>query len=125
MKILISSAICFATVAISSCIDPNYYPPPSRDFRPYGSEAERLRQQGRLPQQDTRDSANDRGYLAPQQQAPVERVPRRDEYPTATKTANPNQVLSPYKPFNVIDIEGFRSGQLAKDPSNQQIFRIP
>ena len=46
-------------------------------------------------------------------------------YPAATKTANPNQVLSPYEPFNVIDVEGFTSGQLARDPSNQKIFRIP
>jgi hypothetical protein len=56
---------------------------------------------------------------------PVERPPTRDEYPTAEKTDNPNQVLSPYSPYNVIDVEGFRSGQLAKDPSNGKIFRVP
>lgn len=49
----------------------------------------------------------------------------RDSYPTAERTANPNQVISPYKPYNVIDVEGFRSGQLAKDPSNGKIFRVP
>jgi hypothetical protein len=46
-------------------------------------------------------------------------------YPTAQRTANPDQVLSPYEPFNVIDVAGFKSGQLARDPSNQKIFRIP
>ena len=46
-------------------------------------------------------------------------------YPSAQATANPNQVLSPYEPYNVIDVEGFKSGQLARDPSNQKIFRIP
>ncbi len=46
-------------------------------------------------------------------------------YPTATRTANPDQVLSPYEPFNVIDVAGFKSGQLARDPSNQKIFRVP
>jgi hypothetical protein len=46
-------------------------------------------------------------------------------YPTAQRTANPDQVLSPYEPYNVIDITGFKSGQLARDPSNQKIFRIP
>lgn len=50
---------------------------------------------------------------------------RPGEYPTATRTANPNEVISPYEPYNVIDIEGFRSGQLARDPSNNQIFRVP
>ncbi len=54
-----------------------------------------------------------------------ERPPLREEYPTAERTANPNEVLSPYHPYNVIDVEGFRSGQLAKDPSNGKIFRVP
>lgn len=51
--------------------------------------------------------------------------PTRDDYPVAQATANPNHVISPYSPFNVINVEGFRSGQLAKDPSNGKIFRIP
>jgi hypothetical protein len=55
----------------------------------------------------------------------IERPPTREEYPVAERTDNPNQVLSPYAPYNVIDVEGFRSGQLAKDPSNGKIFRIP
>ena len=46
-------------------------------------------------------------------------------YPTATRTANPDQVLSPYEPFNVIDVAGFASGKLVRDPSNQKIFRVP
>jgi hypothetical protein len=58
-------------------------------------------------------------------QPPVERVPPREQYPVAERTDNPNRVLSPYAPFNVIDVEGFRSGQLAKDPSNGKIFRVP
>lgn len=49
----------------------------------------------------------------------------RPEYPTAKRTANPNEVISPYPPYNVIDVEGFKSGQLAKDPSNKKIFRVP
>lgn len=46
-------------------------------------------------------------------------------YPTATRTENPDQVLSPYEPFNVIDVAGFASGKLVRDPSNQKIFRVP
>jgi len=64
----------------------------------------------------------DGGELPPE---PRPASPPRDQYPTAERTANPNQVLSPYAPYNVIDVEGFRSGQLAKDPSNSKIFRIP
>ena len=53
------------------------------------------------------------------------RPPTPNDYPVAQRTANPNHVISPYSPFNVINVEGFRSGQLAKDPSNGKIFRIP
>ncbi len=48
-----------------------------------------------------------------------------EEYPTAKPTSNPDRVISPYEPFNVIDVSGFHSGQLARDPSNRKIFRIP
>ncbi len=46
-------------------------------------------------------------------------------YPTAKPTADPNQVISPYEPYNVIDITGFKTGQLARDPVNKKIFRVP
>ncbi len=46
-------------------------------------------------------------------------------YPLATPTTKPNRVVSPFPPFHEIDIEGFRSGQLARDPSNGKIFRVP
>jgi hypothetical protein len=59
------------------------------------------------------------------QEQGVVQPPTRDQYPLAERTANPNHVISPYAPYNVINVEGFRSGQLAKDPSNQKIFRIP
>jgi hypothetical protein len=50
----------------------------------------------------------------------------REDYPYAKRTSNPNQVISPYGPdFNVIDVSGFRSGQLARDPSSKKIFRVP
>jgi hypothetical protein len=49
----------------------------------------------------------------------------RPTYPTAKRTDNPHRVISPYSPYNVIDVEGFKSGALAKDPSNGKIFRVP
>jgi len=67
-------------------------------------------------------------YSNPRNQAPPvqDRAPTQQQvYPVAERTDNPNQVLSPYTPYNVIDVEGFRSGQLVKDPSNGRIFRIP
>ncbi|MCW1923598.1 hypothetical protein OKA05_13620 [Luteolibacter arcticus] len=62
-------------------------------------------------------------YDAPSTPAPAPAP--RPTYPDARRTANPNQVISPYAPYNVIDVEGFRSGALAKDPSNGKIFRVP
>jgi hypothetical protein len=57
--------------------------------------------------------------------APAPTPAPRPTYPDAKRTANPNQVISPYAPYNVIDVEGFKSGALAKDPSNGKIFRVP
>ena len=52
--------------------------------------------------------------------------PVPQDYPVAERTGTPNRVISPYGPnFNVIDITGFVSGQLARDPSNNKIFRVP
>jgi len=65
------------------------------------------------------------GTQPPPVTPPAPPVPPRDQYPVAERTDNPNRVLSPYAPYNVIDVQGFRSGQLAKDPSNGKIFRVP
>ncbi|MGE9270551.1 MAG: hypothetical protein ACQKBU_07085 [Verrucomicrobiales bacterium] len=51
--------------------------------------------------------------------------PSGSEYPTAQRTENPDEVLSPYAPHHRINVAGFKSGQLARDPKNQKIFRIP
>ena len=51
--------------------------------------------------------------------------PRPQDYPTAQRTTTPGEVLSPYPPNNRIDVSGFRSGQLVKDPNTGQIFRVP
>jgi hypothetical protein len=63
----------------------------------------------------------------PDRTAPAPQPPptATGNYPVAQRTENPDQVLSPYEPYNVIDVAGFKSGQLARDPSNQKIFRIP
>lgn len=63
-------------------------------------------------------------YGNPDPEPAPQPVPR-PTYPAAKRTANPNEVISPYAPYNVIDVEGFKSGDLAKDPSNKKIFRIP
>ncbi len=46
-------------------------------------------------------------------------------YPYAEKTSTRGEVISPYAPYNVIDVRGLRSGSLALDPSCNKAFRIP
>ena len=58
-----------------------------------------------------------------QQQAPYQ-APDSD-YPYAERTSTPGEVLSPYAPYNVIDVRGFRSGSKAKDPSCGKVFIVP
>jgi hypothetical protein len=75
-----------------------------------------------IPSSPRIDPDVDRGDSRP---APAPAPAPRPSYPDAKRTANPNQVISPYAPYNVIDVEGFKSGALAKDPSNGKIFRVP
>ena len=46
-------------------------------------------------------------------------------YPTANPSGVPNIVVSPYKPYNKVNVNGFKPGQLAKDPTTGQIFVVP
>jgi hypothetical protein len=50
--------------------------------------------------------------------------PTRD-YPVARRTDNPNHVISPYPPYNVVDVRDIRRGELARDPTTNEIFRVP
>ena len=88
--------------------------PPAYD--PYGNPQARQGQQGI---QDTRP-----GDVDPPMPTPPTRLNPSD-YPVAKKGKKPNEVISPYEPYNVIDVTGFKSGQLAKDPSNKKIFVVP
>lgn len=45
-------------------------------------------------------------------------------YPTAAPTTDPNLVYSPFG-GHVVDVAGFRSGELAIDPKTNQVFRVP
>lgn len=56
---------------------------------------------------------------------PASTPPSTGGYPLATRSSKPNIVISPYPPHNAIDITGFNSGDLARDPGNRKIFQIP
>ncbi|MFT3991325.1 MAG: hypothetical protein QM680_07930 [Luteolibacter sp.] len=105
-----------------------YYAP-----EPYGPPSERLPRQAPQDHEATEyQGIQDREYPSgPYSQDPAPAPSSSSSssssggYPTAERTSNPDQVISPYAPYNVIDVAGFRSGQLARDPSNQKIFRVP
>ncbi len=98
-------AIC--SMFLSSCFPPP--PAPPHGHRQY-------------PPRDP--NPDNPGYDQPYGEPPPPPT-RPGEYPTARRTENPNEVISPYEPFNVIDVSDFTSGQLARDPHNQKIFRVP
>ena len=107
---MIKPALAILSLAIASCYPPPPVPPPR--FKPNPP----------YPPEIVDDSVPQGTTETP----PFDPQPTRPgEYPVARPTANPNEVISPYAPYNVIDVEGFHSGQLARDPSNQQIFRVP
>jgi hypothetical protein len=140
MNARLSSVVVLGALALTSCFPPE--PPPRQRRSATGPSA--AYRGDRYPEQyDAYDNPrHDDAYDAPPP-APLE-LPRespppvdsnaspanpspagRKEYPVAERTNKPDKVLSPYAPYNVIDVAGFKSGQLAKDPSNGKIFRVP
>lgn len=117
--ILLSSA----AVLLTACDPFDLVEPRPRDRRPIHPDA-RQQQPRPQPQTDARrpdhDNAHDNTNQAPRRDGPV-----TERYPFAQRTEIPGQVISPYPPYNVIDVTEFQSGQLARDPSNNQIFRVP
>ncbi|MFC7339569.1 hypothetical protein ACFQY0_20425 [Haloferula chungangensis] len=65
------------------------------------------------------------GIHEPQLSPAVDPEPPTSSYPVARRTDHPHEVESPYPPNHRINVEGFSSGQLAKDPKSGKIFRIP
>ena len=136
MNLRLSSVVVLGALALTSCFFPPE--PPPRRHAPTGPSAAYRSGYDEYGPYGERDDAYDAPPPAPMElprESPPPREPNvpppnpssagRKEYPVAERTNNPNQVLSPYAPYNVIDVAGFKSGQLAKDPSNGKIFRVP
>ena len=121
----LASAAAAASLVLPSCTPPPPVPPPRfTPNPPYAPDV--VDPDGRPLDPDARYGFTEpdaRGELDPPQ--PPGTGPQPGDYPTATRTGNPNEVVSPYPPHKVIDISDFGSGQLARDPWNNKIFRIP
>ncbi|MDB6073825.1 MAG: hypothetical protein JWO89_1465 [Verrucomicrobiaceae bacterium] len=47
-------------------------------------------------------------------------------FPTGTKSkTNPGSVVSPYSPYNELDVSGLPSGSLSIDPTTNKVFKVP
>ena len=115
------TALAAASIILAACTPPPPVPPPRfTPNPPYPPEQVDPYAQNSEPDGPNRDIS------PPPPTEPRPEIPTRPgEYPTARSTAKPGEVISPYEPYNVIDVTGFTSGQLARDPSNKKIFRIP
>lgn len=80
-------------------------------------------QQGAIVEVGATDQPSGDANPSGDQPAPAPAKPKqRSDYPLATRIeGKKSQVISPYKPHNIIDVKGFRSGQLARDPSTAPI----
>lgn len=116
---MLKPLLAIAALFVASCTPPPDVPPPQFTPRPP------LPPVPVDPYAQAPDPYGDPPPSTAPQDVPPAAPTRPGEYPTALRTANPNEVLSPFEPHNVIDVEGFRSGQLARDPSNNKIFRVP
>ena len=149
MKVLLF--LPFVLIA-SSCLYPEPYAPPRSPYRqggaayPYGArgpqappdagdygETGRYEQipgdgpsAGPSPQAEYRPPApriDDDFDPAPD--APAPQPQAKKEYPVGRLSDKPGFVVSPYPPYNTLDLNGIKSGALARDPSNDKVFRVP
>lgn len=113
--VIVAAALVFA-----SCTPPEPVPPPRfrpnppyppQQVDPYGQPVD-----PNAPYSDTTQPA------PPNQ---PETPTRPGEFPTARLTEVPNVVVSPYEPFNKVDVSDYKPGELARDPYNKKIFRVP
>ncbi len=65
------------------------------------------------------------GFQSPTTYPAPNPPPAPPDYPVATPTDHPDRVISPHPPNNLINVEGFRSGDLAIDPTTEKVFRVP
>ncbi len=118
LSLVVFAAIC--SVCLTSCIEP-LPPAPPPYFRPNPP----------YPPQPVDPYASPSDYDSPQDEArnystaPPPEPTRPGEYPTARATEKQDEVISPFEPYNTINVEGYKSGQLVRDPHNKQIFRVP
>lgn len=150
MKVLLF--LPFALVA-SSCLYPEPYTPPRPPYRPGGSaypygprgeqspppsgeygETGRYEQlsgpnsSSSQPETEARPTApriDDDLDASPSTPAPAPAPAPKKEYPTAERSGNPDEVISPYEPHNKVRVDGYKTGQLVRDPYTQKIFRVP
>ena len=47
------------------------------------------------------------------------------EYPVARRASQPGYVISPYKPYAVVDVRGIRHGARVVDPVSNRVFINP
>lgn len=111
------SAAATITLILAGCTPPEPVPPPR--FKPNPPYAP----QPVDPYGQTTDPAPATDPNAPAQPSPPATKP--GDYPTARPSGKPNIVISPYEPYQEVDVSECTSGQLARDPYNRKIFRVP
>ena len=47
------------------------------------------------------------------------------DIPAGKKGSKAGRVISPYPPYNELDISGLDSGSTALDPTTNKVFRVP
>lgn len=116
---LLFSAAAVALVLIG-CTPPEPVPPPR--FKPNPPYPPQPVDPYGQPTDPYGQSPDNPGITDPPPELPQ---PKPGDYPTATPSGRPNEVISPYEPREPIDVSGYSSGQLVRDPRNRKIFRVP
>ncbi|MBT8044240.1 MAG: hypothetical protein KJO79_04755 [Verrucomicrobiae bacterium] len=60
-------------------------------------------------------------FTGPEVPAPMVESNRKVPTGHPDPQGRPNMVVSPYRPYNVIDVKGYRSGEIVGDPSTAKV----
>jgi hypothetical protein len=114
---ILMGSLCLVSSCIQSHPPPRMLPPPGPATRGFYYEENFV---GPPAPAYLRDRPDLRAHR-PRPQGPS----ASDDIPVARRTANPNHVISPHEGHNVVDVSDFKSGDLARDPTNNKVFRVP
>lgn len=77
------------------------------------------------PRQEPKPASKEVADAPPTPEKKPEAAPSGGAFLKGKRTNKPGRVISPYPPYQELDVSGLSSGSLALDPTTQKVFEVP